>query len=549
MLTDILSKFMPAKKPLKKTVIGLDVDEKSVKLVEIKKTPQGSTLTNFVIEEIPAASTEDKATQIAKTIRKVVAENAIEAGEVYTAVSGPGVSIRRITVPEMPEDELFGAVRWEAKNLIPFPLESVTLDFYTIGKIVEKGVPKLDIIIVAAQTEAINNQQRSIEGSGLKVSGVTATPFALWDILKRNVSLKGDEVIALVDIGAESASINLFKNNILQFTREISVAGDSITKAMTGVLISDQWQLSLTYEQAEKIKIDWGIPREDSQEKTAEGIPLSQILEVMKPTLRRMLNEILRSFDYYKEQFREEKINKVFLAGGSSKLKNLEDYLTAGLGVKVEIVNPLENLSISIPDSSKLSLLKDVSPRLALALGLGLGEAHTLNLIHVKKPVKKGLDVEQFGKLFEGMEAPVMTWAIPLVLILVLILGYNFYLGRMLSYYRSEVESKQAILQDLRSLAERKDIIDKISKEETKLRETLSLFNTTIPQGIELSQLSYDNGSRRINISGTATAPKLVGKFLRSIEDSPDFSNATLIESRGNPDGGGMTFRMSLHVD
>jgi type IV pilus assembly protein PilM len=545
-MANIFPKVGLAKNQKKRSTIGIDADEKSVKLVEIRRSPIGPVLSKYAIAEVAIAEGLDKTMAISSAIKKLIADNSIEAGEVYAAVSGPGVSIRRITVPEMPEEELYGAVRWEAKNLIPFPLDAVTIDYYIIGKVTDKGSEKLDVIVVAAQDEVINQQVRIIEGAGLKVAGITANPFAIWDVLKRSAAPKEEEVVAVIDIGAGAASINLFKNNVLQFTREISVAGESITKAMTGVLISDQWQLSLTYEQAEKIKITHGIPKEDSQDKTSEGIPLSQILEVMKPTLRRMLNEILRSFDYYKEQFREPKINKVYLAGGSSKLKNLEEYLTTGLGIKVEVANPLSGLNIELADKASADELREVAPRLTLSLGLALGEAKRLNLVHVKKPAKKGVE---FDKFFEAIPIPSNVWTLAVVLILVIAVAQNVYLAKMVGHFRSELESKRAILTDLRSLADRREIINKISMEETRVRDILEQLNLTIPSGITLTQLTYLNASRYMSVAGEAGNTKLVGKFLRMLEDSANFSRATLVESHSAGEGGAMAFRMSLKVD
>jgi type IV pilus assembly protein PilM len=548
MLMNILSKWTPSKSP-KKAIIGLDADEKSVKLIELKKSALGLNLVNYAIEEVvPSSPTEDRLASISATIKKVMSENSIEPGDIYTAISGPGVSIRRITVPQMPEEELYGAVRWEAKNLIPFPLDAVTLDYYIIGKVTEKGTEKLDIIVVAAQDEVINRQIKAIEGAGLKVSGVTANPFALWDILKKDISPKEEEVIALIDIGAEAASINLFKNNILQFTREISVAGDSITKSMTGVLISDQWQLSLTYEQAEKIKQEYGIPKEETQEKTPENIPLSQILEAMKPTLRRMLNEILRSFDYYKEQFREAKINKVFLAGGSSKLKNLEEYLSEGLGTKVEIVNSLQGMNINLIDRKRAERLRAEAPRLTLAMGLAIGETKSLNLIHVKKPTKKKFEA---GKFMELLQVPSMIWAPVIMFVLIAAIAFNIYLGRKVHYYRGELEKKRTILADLKFLSERREIVNAIAKQESYLRETLSQLNTVIPSGILMTQLNYDNSSRNMKVVGLSPNTNAIGEFLKTLDYSTDFSNVKLIESRksSGKDAKDMIFEMSFHVD
>jgi len=532
------------KKP--KTFIGLDIDEKSIKLIELKKSPLGIALVNYATKDVEMAGEGSKITSIAKTIRRIIDENGIEENEVYSAVSGPGVSIRRITVPEMPDEELKGAIRWEAKNLIPFPLESVVLDHYVIGKVVEKGVQKLDIIVVAAKEDVLSEQVKIIEEAGLKVAGITVNSFALWEVVQKEVSSSEGEVIALIDIGAEAASINLFKNNVLQFTREISVAGENITKAMTGMLVSEQQQLSLTYEQAEKIKIEYGIPKEGSLEKTSDGIPLNQVLEIIKPTLRRMLNEILRSFDYYKEQFREPKIDRVFLAGGSSKLKNLEEFLGTGLGIKVEVVNPLQNINIDLKIPKEP--LREMAPRLTLAIGLALGEAKTLNLIHVKKEAIRRFD---FEGVLEAVRVPSAAIVAGILIIVMTALGYNFYLGRQVRKYSRELESKRSILRDLKTLSERRAIIEKISKEEARVREILSDLGTTIPGGISLLNLSFNNSSKQIDINGESLNNPLVGRFLKNLEDSPYFTNVILHETRkGKLEEGGTTvlFKMSFKV-
>jgi Tfp pilus assembly protein PilN len=128
---------------------------------------------------------------------------------------------------------------------------------------------------------------------------------------------------------------------------------------------------------------------------------------------------------------------------------------------------------------------------------------------------------------------------------------YNVYLGRKVNYYRNELNSKRAILNDLKTLSERREIAARIAREESKLRETLSLFDSTIPGAVTLTKLSYDNAARKMNISGITNNISLVGRFLTNIENSPSFSRAVLIETKkGLGDNtGAMGFDMTFHVD
>lgn len=530
------------------SLLGLDISEKSIKLVELTPSAQGMVLKNFAIAEIPnVTSAEGKKGAIRRTLRKIFAEKRIEENKVFTSISGPKVAIRMLLLPPMPKEELAGAIRWEAKSTIPFPIDEVVIEYHVLGKVIDKGTEKLQILIAACESEALDEHLRGIEEAGLKCMGVTPLPFALWELIKP-LKLKEDENIAFIDVGAAVTSINLFKNSVLRFTREINIAGESITAAMTGMFVSDEWKTNLTTEQAEKIKKQYGIPKEEVG-KTEEGIPLLQISEVIKPTLRRILNEISRSFDYYKDHFRETNVEKVFLSGGSSKLKNFPEFLSTGLGKPVEILDPLQGIVIDPRLSPET--VKESSGQLAAAIGLALGQGKTLNFIKKQTEAEERFEIR---KILEGTKLPEIS-NIALIsgiaLILILGIGFNLYLKAKVGGLRKELKSKQEILEDVKALKERREILLKIKSEETRLRDTLTKFTATIPSGVTLSSLTYKNNKREMIIIGEANTVTLVGKFLKDIETSPYFSGSKLIETKKIVIKGKqmMSFKISLHVD
>jgi len=510
-----------------KSSIGLDIDDKSVKFITVSEETDKKIITKFSIKEIPPA--EDRIAATSNVIKEIIAQEKIEPGsKVYTCVYGVGPTIRRITLPIMPDAEIPEAVKWEVRNLIPFSIESAVIDYYKIGKVTEKSVEKFDILAAAVQNEILDKLLNICAHAGLQLEGISPIPFALWNFVKESIKFEENEVIAIIDIGAEAASINLFKNNILQFTRDITVAGDSITKAMTGMLVADDWQLNLSYEQAEDIKIKYGIPAEGTTEKTQDGIPLIHILEMISPTLRRLRNEILRSFDYYKDQFREEKISKVFLTGGSSKLKNLDSYLSDALAIKVEALDPLKGIQLDDGLKAQEEKLIEYLPRLSLSIGLALGHAEMINFLKVRKPAAgTGLQLPDFLK---NVKLPPKALIAVGVLFLSLMVGYNYYLGVKRTQYQNELRNKQIILADIKALHERKAVLAEIAQKETQVRNILAQLTGTFPKGVVLTNLIYENNNRQIWLSGTVTYPGLVGQLIKNIENSGYFRDVKLLE-------------------
>ncbi|MFH1709642.1 MAG: type IV pilus assembly protein PilM [bacterium] len=514
------------------TAIGLDIDEKSVKFVKLKKTDRDVTLLKYAVREIPLS--DDKVKAISILLKDLFKTEKPET-EVYVCAFGTNISLKRLTIPVMPDEEIADALKWEAKNIVPFPMKNSAIDFFKIGKVSDKAVEKYDIMFAVAGEELLNFLASISKESAVRFSGISIIPLALCAVLNQSKKIEKDKINAIIDFGAEAASINIFKGDTPNFTREITVAGDSLTKAMTGLLVADQWQLNLTYEQAEEIKKKYGIPKKDTAEVTDSGIPLVHIHEMMAPTLQRLQNEIIRSFDYYKEEFRTEKIDNIFLTGGGSRLKNLEEFLSNALGTKVEMIDPVENIKVDPASGIDAADLKEASSRLALAVGLALEQSEKINFQRTNEAPSKFKGLEKIFKKINinfNVKVPVniAIWSAAAVIALAVI--YNFYLIGVREHFKKEIASKQAILTDVKALVEKRAILEQISREETHIRETLSQITRALPAGIVLTNLKYDNSKHQIWLTGEAKTTNIVGKLLKNFEDSPNFKKTLLIEAR-----------------
>jgi len=396
--------------------IGLDIGSHSIKLVSLKMTSKGPFLTCMGMKEIPPGTDKEDVDKLSQILNALFKEVGLKTKKVRMTVSGSGVQIKRISIPSLPKAELKEAVRWEIKDHLPFPVETAQIDFHILNEYVEDNVKKLDLIVVACPRNLIDRTLSIAERAGLQPIHLDVASFALWNTLSAWDRIKKEETVALIDMGAEKTGIYIFKDGILQFSREVTPGGADITRAlMEG--IGSAGEAQLIYERSEKIKQEIGIPSEPSQEGMSDkSASLSKLSFLVRPVLERLAAEIGRSLDYYRSQFNEERIDRILLTGGGANLKNIVSYLANDLRLPVEHFNPLKKIFF---DSKKIDaqLLDQVGSAFTIAVGLGFTEPKRIELLPAEEPF---LSKVQIWRLF-----PVLAPLIALLIFLGIIWDMN----------------------------------------------------------------------------------------------------------------------------
>lgn len=326
--------------------VGLDIGSQMVKLVEIEKDSEGKKkLSRFALAKVDSGD-EGKAA----AIKKVKEESGIENNQVAVSVSGQSVIVRYIDLPEMSEEETRSAIKYEAEQHIPFNIDEVTLDFQILEKFPE--TKKMRVLLVAAKKDLINNQLALIKSAGFIPTFIDVDSFALINSFESQGA--GEEVAALVNIGAQLTNINIISGGVPCFTRDVPLAGHNVTEVV-------KKSLDIDSEAAEKQKLEEGNLTGDS--------PLSLALHA---ALEDLTGEIRLSFDYCENQTLGKAINKVYVSGGGARLQGLEEFLSKSLGLPAQIWNPFKNLELNSALAGEE--LNKLAPLLAVAVGLALRE-------------------------------------------------------------------------------------------------------------------------------------------------------------------------------
>ncbi len=354
----------------KGAVGGLDMGSSSLKMLQLRpKKDKTYEMSSLLIGYAPDQTVKDgiivDPRALGDYIKQLVLGNKLNVQDIVGVASGKSVVLRPITMPKMPEKEVQSAVRFEADRYLPYKADEAMVR----GTILQKELPdepnQMEVLLVAAPNEIVKNTQDVIKFSGLKPVAIDMEPFALLRAL--SVSLEPDVLqgtVALVNMGASSTSINIYKSGVLRQSRTVTVAG----KRFTDVIAQS---LNISFDEAEKMKKEKGVIR---VEKDAAPVAPStlRIFNVIVPVLVELITEIQRSFDFYKSRYHSETIDYIALSGGTASFRNIDSYISNELGVPCGVLNPFKNVDISKVPGYTPEMLQELAPSLTVSVGLAL---------------------------------------------------------------------------------------------------------------------------------------------------------------------------------
>lgn len=361
--------------------LALDLGSNSIKFTLIKDGEDKPILEKTGIALTPKEAIKDgfvlDQKSVSTVLSQLLAANKIKEKQCLIAISGQQVVVRLIKLPPMSEEEARQAVTYQAERYIPFPVDQVIIDAQVIGEIIEGDAKKTAVLLAAAQKDSVNSVVNAVLDAKLKPMAVDIEPFAaLRSALEYSFFTEESNrssTILFIDIGASSCDISVVSKGILRFARIIPIAGINFTKAVSTTL-------HLEYEEAEKTKKKLGAAMITDDLTDVDVTLAKQISNVISPILSSLMNEIQRSLAYYESRFRHARVDKIVIGGGSSKLRNLDKYISRDLGLPVELSDPTRNLHIQSGEMTQ-EFLKEVAPLLGISIGLSLRDLKEENIV------------------------------------------------------------------------------------------------------------------------------------------------------------------------
>ncbi len=309
----------------------------------------------------------------ARELRAFVSQNRLRNRMVQVSVSNQKVIVRNVEMPDMTEDELRGAIEFQAQDYIPIPVEEAVMDFQIVGKTTSPdGVSKQEVLLVAAQSSMVATLHSAIKQAGLRVAGIDVSSMALVRALipPTPFSVTGGEggvCKGIMDIGSSVSTLVIAVDGVVKFTRVINFSSDRFAR-----VLSDQRSIPLADANVltQRIGLAGPVPA-DATLYAPEVIEGSR--QRLAEVATELSEEIRRSLHYYEGQEKAAPATELILSGRGALVRNLDSHLAEALSIPVAVGNPLLLLAENATNLSDADLAF-MAPYLSVAVGLTIPE-------------------------------------------------------------------------------------------------------------------------------------------------------------------------------
>ena len=311
----------------RKSLIGMDIGSNVVKVLRLDLGGERPVVTHFAMADLPPEAIVDGEIMdhdvVVDTIAELMEANEITSKEVVTAVSGRAVIVKKIQMDVMSEDEARDAIQWEAEQHIPFDIDDVSIDFQVLDRV--SSPDKMDVLLVAAKKEMLESRASLVRAAGLTPVTIDVDSFAVQNAYEQNYDHPEGTVSLLLNVGCFVTNVNIVRDGIPYFTRDLSFAGNSILEAV-------QKDLGVDQDEAAEILENPGEDR------------IEDLQSIVGLVGEELAVGIEKSLSYLRASGDADHIDRICLSGGSSFAPGLRESLEKHQGSPVEIANPFRNV-------------------------------------------------------------------------------------------------------------------------------------------------------------------------------------------------------------
>ena len=350
-----LSIFNPSNRPL----IGLDISSSSVKMVELASDDKGGyRVERYAIEPLPRDSVVDgKVVNIEAISDSIIrAWKRMGATTKYVAMALPAAAVitKKIILPaNLREQEMELQVESEANQYIPFALEEVNLDFQVVGP-APSSPDEVEVLIAASRKEMVEDRVACAEAAGLKplvMDVETYAAQAAFELVEQQFPDGGrDQIIALVDIGANVTNVTVMRNDQPIYTREQAFGG--------GLLTQD-------------IMRAYGMSSEEAEiAKRSGSLPDNYQAEILGPFSENLAQEVARAMQFFFSSSQFTQVDHVVLSGGCAVIPGIQEAVFEHTQINTVVGNSFARMTTASRVRAKN--LEADAPSLIVACGLAL---------------------------------------------------------------------------------------------------------------------------------------------------------------------------------
>ncbi len=368
-----------SKNKTQKSLVGLDINASTIAATELRANGSVEVIGHGVASLPAGVFHEGEVVDpeaIGTAIKELFASRKLSSS-VRIGVANQRVAVRTLRLPPIPDPkELATAIRFQAAEQMPMPIDRVVLDWSVIGHVKdESGAPQLQVVVVAARREMLGSMLEAVSVAGLRPVGIDLSAFAMIRALAgaRDTALPtapppngdgepstdGEEAPNPATLYCnldDITNLAVAQGSTCHFTRVLPFGLEGIAQKL-----SERRHLTLEHARMWLTHVGLTEPVE-----SIEGDPeiVAATREVLTQGTAKLVDELRMSLSYYGSQEDALSVERVVLCGPGTTIPGLAEALQGGSPYPFEIgrAAPLAGLD------------DETGARLTVSYGLGLDE-------------------------------------------------------------------------------------------------------------------------------------------------------------------------------
>jgi type IV pilus assembly protein PilM len=311
-----------------KTLVGLDIEPGYIAAVQ--SSAGRTTVEKAAVAELPADVVRDGEVldpgALAEVLKKLFADHGL-GSRIRIGIANQQIVVRTLDLPPITDNkQLASAVRFQAQDNIPMPLDQAVLEYQSLGIVGTAEGPKTRVVLVAARREMIDRLLSAARQAGLRPEGIDLSAFAMIRALYR--AEDGEDPVAYVNLGGLT-NLAVAVGTQCVFTRVIQIGTESMVADLAA-------QRGLTREHARGWLSHVGLDAELERIDGDREIVLAA-RTVLAESVVHIADEVRTTLDFHIAQAGSRTVERATLTGPGASLPGVADRFAQHTGLQVSV--------------------------------------------------------------------------------------------------------------------------------------------------------------------------------------------------------------------
>lgn len=243
---------------------------------------------------------------------------------VRLGIANQRIVVRTLDLPPLDDEKaLAAAVKVEAPDHIPMPMDEAIVDWQSLGTVQTATGPRSRVVVVAVRREMIDRLVGAARGAGLNVEGIDLSAFGMVRALSTQA---GAGAVLYMNV-AGLTNVAVANEHGCLFTRAAAGGLDAMVQTL-----SDRRALTGEHARQWLQHVGLATPLEDVE---GDAELVAAVRAVLEEGVHQLADTVRNSLNFYRMQESAENVEQGVLAGPATAIAGFAEALSAELKLPV----------------------------------------------------------------------------------------------------------------------------------------------------------------------------------------------------------------------